>query len=74
MAKTYEQAARLVANRLGEQAYHNAMGGSMHAWYGVDSYEAAHILAIIYNKDAEAVQNELDEVSMAHYKSHWPAK
>lgn len=71
--KTYHEALQDVAQDLGEQAYHNIMGGSMNfPFYNVPVEGAAKVLATVFDEDAEEVQEELYKLAQLCYDAHWP--
>ena len=64
----YDDAVMAVARMLGEQAFDNAMGGSMQEWYGVDVDGAARVLSAIYGKRYIDVSEKLHTYAEAYKK------
>jgi len=66
--KTYPAALAAVAHTLGEQAFDNSMGGSMQAWYGVNTHTAAATISTIYDVDYDSTRVKLEALADKAYE------
>lgn len=69
-----EDAITIMAKELGDQAYHQAMGGSMNAWSGIDPSPVARTLAVAYGvaDQDECIADKIGYIMHEQFNSHWP--
>jgi len=65
----YRDALTAMAQELGQQAFDNAMGGSMNPWYGVNTEVVAATLARVYIKNKDEVLEALGPLARG-YQTH----